>query len=118
VSPVILREVSVEQLRFTCGGCGQVWSVNYDVQHVTDGYGHDRDYYFHDGLPSPDPTAPGAVLCPGCGRAHVAVELAARRASPAITATHAEDLGTRPSPGKTVDRATAPLLTGKTEGTR
>ncbi|HET7305448.1 MAG TPA: hypothetical protein VFJ12_12965 [Segeticoccus sp.] len=91
-------------------GCGQTRKTDYDVQHVEDGHGHDRDY-FHDGLPCPDPTAPGAVLCPGCGRPHVAVELLARRASPVVTHTAAGDWGTRPGPGKTAARAGAPLLT-------
>ncbi|WP_238384891.1 hypothetical protein [Segeticoccus rhizosphaerae] len=107
---MVLREVSVERLGFSCGGCGHKWVLDYDVQHVEDGHGHDRDYYFHEGLPCPDPTAPGAVLCPGCGRGHVAVELLARRASPAVTETTTGDLGTRPGSEKTAARADAPLL--------
>jgi hypothetical protein len=109
VFAVILKEVSVERLAFTCDGCGRTWSVDYDVQHVEDGHGHDRDYYFHDQVPCPDPTAPGAVLCPTCGRAHVVVELTARRASPAVTDTAAGDLGTRPDAGKVAARPDAPL---------
>ncbi|HEX5495656.1 MAG TPA: hypothetical protein VFX70_13885 [Mycobacteriales bacterium] len=102
----------MERLAFTCGGCGQSWSADYDVQHVEDGHGHDRDYYFLNGVPCPDPTGPGAVLCPGCGRAHVTVELTARRASPAVIETVAGDLGTRPGSDKVAVRADAPLLAG------
>ena len=106
---MVLTEVSVERLAFTCS-CGRSWSDDFDVQHVTDGHGHARDYYFHDGVPCPDPSAPGAVLCPGCGRAHGAGELTARRASPAVTFTDPGDLGTRPGPDKAAERAAAPLL--------
>lgn len=109
---MILNEVSVERLSFTCHGCGQTWSADYDVQHVEDGYGHDRDYYFYDGLSCLDPTAPDAVLCPPCGHCRIAVAIAARRASPAITDTRAGDRGTRPGADKSAERAAAPLLHG------
>lgn len=110
---MILREVSVEQLRFTCGGCGQAWSVDYDVQHVEDGHGHDRDYYFHDGRLTPDPTSPGEVMCPRCGRtALIAVKVTARRATPVITNTADGDLGTSPDVDRQTERRNAPLLRG------
>lgn len=111
---MILREVCIERLSFTCSGCGHAWSGDYDVQHVQDGHGHLWDYYFHDGLPCLDPTATGSVLCPRCGRGTLWVELAARRASPAVTDTHDEDLGTPPSPERTTARDHAPLLRRKT----
>ena len=60
---MVLKEVSVERLAFTCGGCGQSWSADYDVQHVEDGHGHDRDYYFLDGVPCPDPTGAAGRYC-------------------------------------------------------
>ncbi len=109
---MILKEISVERLQFTCGGCGHTWSTDYDVQHVEDGVGHDRDYYFHDGLPSPDPTTPGGQLCPRCGRATLWVELVARRSSPAVTDHSGHGAGTRPSARTTHARGTAPLLPG------
>lgn len=115
---MIMKEVSVERLEFTCSGCGRVWSSDYDVQHVQDGHGHDRDYYFHDGLPCPDPTATGALSCPGCGRAHVFARLLARRASPAVRYTATGDLGTRPDAAKDAARAGAPLLSAAGQDAR
>lgn len=115
---VIIKEVSVERLEFTCPVCRRVWASDYDVQHVEDGHGHDRDYYFHDGLPCPDPTVAGATSCPGCGRAHVLARLLARRASPAVSHTAAGDLGSRPDAGKESARAGAPLLSAAGEDAR
>lgn len=109
---MILNEISVERLNFTCAGCGTTWTADYDVQHVQDGYGHDRDYYFHDGLPCHDPTAPGNTLCRACGRKAVTVSIAARRVIPAVTGTRTGDLGTRPGVDKFAERASAPLLGG------
>jgi hypothetical protein len=113
---MILNQVSVERLRFTCTGCQNTWTADYDVQHVEDGYGHDRDYYFCDGQPCPDPTAAGVTVCPGCGHGRVAVTIAARRASPAVTGARPGDRGTRPSADKTTQRAAAPLLPGTGQG--
>jgi len=107
---MFLREVSVERLVFSCGGCGHTWSTDYDVQHVEDGHGHLRDYYFDDGVPCPDPFASGTVVCPRCGRTTLWVELTARRASPAIADTRPGDLGSTPTPARTAARADAPLL--------
>lgn len=107
---MILREVSIERLAFTCGGCGHSWSGDYDVQHVEDGHGHLRDYYFFDGVPCPDPTTTGNVLCPRCGCATLWVELTARRASTAVTDTHAGDPGATPSAQWRTAHAAAPPL--------
>jgi hypothetical protein len=113
---MILNQISVERVRFTCTGCGQTWTVDYGVQHVEDGYGHDRDYYSYDGLPCPDPTAPGATLCPACSHGRLVVTIAARRATPAVAGTRTGDRGTRPGPSKTAERAAAPLPTGTDQG--
>lgn len=109
---MILKEISVEQLTFSCTGCGKVWSDDYDVQHVVDTHGYDRDFYFHNGLSCPDPTAPGEVLCPGCGRGRVVVTLTARRVTPAVTDSPTPTVGSRPAPDKKAARAAAPLLSG------
>jgi len=109
---MILNEISVERLSFTCTKCGAIWTADYDVQHVQDGFGHDRDYYSHDGLPCHDPTAPGNTLCRACGRRTVRVAVAARRVIPAVTDIHNDDRGTRPDAGKAAERAAAPLLGG------
>jgi len=109
---MFLKEVSVERIAFSCGGCGHQWSADYDVQHVDDGHGHDRDYYFYEGVPCPDPTVPGSVLCPRCSRGTIWVELTARRASPAVTRTESGDLGAAPRPGTTEARGAAPMISG------
>jgi hypothetical protein len=76
---MILNEISVERLHFTCTRCETAWAAVYDVQHVEDGC--DRDYYFHDALPCPDPTEPGVTVCPACRHGCIAVTIAARRAA-------------------------------------
>lgn len=110
---MILTEFSVERLRFSCTGCGKSWTADYDVQHVEDGYGHDRDYYFSDGLPCPDPTAPGVTLCPDCGHGRVLATITAQRANRAVSHTRPDDRGTRPNADKSTERAAAPLLSDK-----
>jgi hypothetical protein len=82
---MILREISLDQFSFTCTGCGHGWGADFDVQHVEDGHGHARDYFFRDGLHCSDPTGLGETTCPQCGRASVLARLSARRASPAVT---------------------------------
>jgi hypothetical protein len=79
---------------------------------VEDGHGHDRDYYFNNGLACPDPTAPGVTLYPACGHGRITVSLTARRVSPVVTETSSGDLGTRPPADKSAARAAAPLLSG------
>ena len=54
---MILRENAVEQFTFTCANCDRTWIIDYDVQHVEDGHGHQHDYFFRNKLPSVDPTA-------------------------------------------------------------
>jgi hypothetical protein len=54
----LLKEVAVERYRFTCAGCGHVWSADYDVQHVEDGHGLTWEYYSLNGIrcrPQPPP---------------------------------------------------------------
>ena len=80
---MIQRELLVEEFLFTCAHCAHAWSVEYDVQHVEDGHGHECDYFFLHHHPSADPTAPQAVTCPACQSTQVRREAghAARRAA-------------------------------------
>jgi hypothetical protein len=109
---MILKEISVERFIFTCTGCGHAWVADYDAQHVEDGHGHARDYFFRDGVQCPDPTGPGETICPHCGRASVLAHLSARRASPAVTDKAPEGPGEMPTSARTAARAKAPLLPG------
>lgn len=109
---MILKEVSVERFAFTCAGCGNTWAADYDIQHVQDGYGHLRDYFFHNGLACPDPTAAGEAVCPVCGRTRIIVELTARRSSPAVTGATPAHPGVAVTPQRTAKRARIPLLPG------
>lgn len=62
-----------ERLCFACTGCGNTWTGDYDVAHVEDGYGHVQDYYSCDGINCVNPTAPGVLSCPACGRSRILV---------------------------------------------
>jgi hypothetical protein len=68
---MILRESSFDRFNFNCTGCDYAWVADYDVQHVEDGHGHERDYFFRAQLHCPDPTGPGETTCPRCGRASI-----------------------------------------------
>lgn len=107
---MILREISFEHFLFTCTGCDHAWVADYDVQHVEDGHGHERDYFFRDGLHCSDPTGLGETTCPRCGRASVRAHLSAGQASPAVTDKAREGLGEIPALAHTAARAAAPLL--------
>ncbi|MET3175740.1 UNVERIFIED_ORG: hypothetical protein ABIB52_003609 [Arthrobacter sp. UYCu721] len=109
---MILRENSFDQFVFNCTGCGHAWGADYDVQHVEDGHGHERDYFFRYGLHCSDPTGLGETMCPHCGRASVLAHLSARQASPAVTDEAPEMPAEIPAPARTAARATAPLLSG------
>lgn len=76
---MIQSELLIEEFRFTCARCVHVWSVEYDVRHVEDGHGHERDYFFHHDQPRADPTAPHTVMCPACGSTQVRGMLTAQR---------------------------------------
>ena len=93
----MLQDVAVEQYRFTCAGCGHVWSADYDVQHVDDGHGLTWERHSRDGIPVPSPTAPGSQICPSCGATWIHVELVAVRSVP-LAEPAADDPG-RPGPG-------------------
>ena len=41
---MIHRELLVEDFLFTCAHCAHAWTVEYHVQHVEDGHGHECDY--------------------------------------------------------------------------
>ena len=81
---MILRETSFERFIFTCSGCDHVWDADYDVQHVEDGHGHERDYFFRHQLHCPDPTGLGETTCPHCGRASVRTHHGDLRTSAAV----------------------------------
>ena len=112
---MILREIAVERFTFTCANCEFAWTVDYDVQHVEDGHGHQHDYFFFNGLPSIDPTAPDAAICPTCRTAHVRARLTARRATPAADVEAAPP--SRPSARLSAERDQAPTLRATTPHT-
>lgn len=105
---MILRETSFDRFIFTCTGCDHVWDVDYDVQHVEDGHGHERDYFFRDQLHCPDPTGLGQTVCPDCGRSAVTAHVSSRQASSAIPGKAPENPGEMPAPV----RSTIPVLAG------
>ncbi|KAA0017022.1 hypothetical protein [Antrihabitans cavernicola] len=82
VSEMLLEERAIERFTLSCSGCGHSWVVNYDVLHVEDTRGHQSDYYFRNGLPSLNPNAPGAVICPNCARCHTQVKRVSRHVEP------------------------------------
>jgi hypothetical protein len=84
---MILREISFERFIFTCTGCDHAWVADYDVQHVEDGHGHERDYFFRGGLHCSDPTGLGETTCPNCGRTSVIAHHSAGHTSTAARAT-------------------------------
>lgn len=107
---MILKEIAVERFTFSCGNCEHTWTVDYDVQHVEDGHGHQHDYFACNGYPIVDPTAPEAVLCPICHTTHVYARLTARRATPVADVVTPETPPTRPSAKLTAEREDAPPL--------
>jgi hypothetical protein len=109
---MILREIAVEQFRFTCGSCDQSWTVDYDVQHVEDGHGHEHDYFFRNSLPSVDPTATESIICPHCRTTHVHARLIARRVMPAVSVVPPAEPPTRPSARLMAEREQASPLRG------
>jgi hypothetical protein len=113
----MLKELAIERLRFTCPGCQDSWTADYDVQHVEDQSGDVFEYYSLDGIPVEVPTAPGAVSCPRCGRWAI-VELLARRPIPVVhTATGAAPR--RPmDPARSAVARAAPLLPGSAQPAR
>ena len=64
---MIDKHLSPKRFTFACHTCDHTWSVDYRVQHVEDGHGHDREYYLRSGLPVVSPTGEHAVLCPRRG---------------------------------------------------
>ena len=82
---MIQRELLVEEFLFTCAHCAHAWSVEYDVQHVEDGHGHECDYFFLHQHPSADPKGPQDVTCPACHSTQVGAKLITQRAVPPVT---------------------------------
>jgi hypothetical protein len=114
---VILRELSVERFTFTCAVCRHAWDVDYDVQHVEDGHGHQHDYYFRDGLPATDPGVQQPATCPQCGDIRVqGARLSARRVTPAVTPEPSAGMASRPSASRTEERSQVPPLPGAQRG--
>lgn len=109
---MILKEIAVERFTFTCATCDNVWVIDFDVQHVEDGHGHQHDYFFRNGLPCVDPTAPQSVICPTCQTVHVQAELTARRTTPVVDVDTPAGQATRPSARLTAQREQAPPLHG------
>lgn len=110
---MILKELSVERFTFSCAVCKHTWDVDYDVQHVEDGHGHQHDYYFRDGLPATDPEVTQPATCPACGDIRVqGARLSARRSTPAVTLDPDAAAGSKPSAARTQARSAAPRLPG------
>ncbi|MHB1487737.1 MAG: hypothetical protein ACYCS7_10150 [Acidimicrobiales bacterium] len=109
---MILKEIAVEQFTFTCGNCDHVWIVDYDVQHVEDGSGHQRDYFYRNGQPIVDPTGRQSVTCPRCRTTHVQARLTARRATPAVNTDTPAALSTQPNAHLVAEREQAAPLPG------
>lgn len=105
---MFLREIMFERFIFTCTGCDHAWVADYDVQHVEDGHGHERDYFFRARLHCPDPTGLGETTCPRCGRASILAHRSAPPTNPAVTDKAAEGPIGIPAPAQ----AQAPLLSG------
>lgn len=80
---VVITELALERVEFTCGHCWHQWSIDYDVQHYRDDDGNDWEYFYRDGIAAASPyTAEGSVRCPECGR-HWVGHVVARREIPA-----------------------------------
>lgn len=114
---MILKETSFDRFIFTCTGCDHVWDVDYDVQHVEDGHGHERDYFFRDQLHCPDPTGLGQTVCPDCGRSAVIAHVSSSHAIPTILdqTTPVPAIPAIPAIPDTVSapvRSTVPVLSG------
>jgi hypothetical protein len=107
---MILKEIAVERFTFSCANCENSWTVDYDVQHVEDGHGHQHDYFACNGYPILAPTAPDAVLCPACHTTHVHARLTARRATPVADVVAPVAEPSRPSAQLTAEREEAPHL--------
>lgn len=103
---MIHKEISFERFVFTCTGCGHAWEADYDVQHVEDDHGHERDYFFRHQLHCSDPTGPGATTCPNCGRSSVMAHHDDPRTSPAAKCMGPEESVVKTNP----THATAPVL--------
>ena len=106
----------MERYRFTCAGCGHVWSTDYDVQHVEDGHGLAWEYYSLNGIPVPSPTARGSQGCPRCGATWIHFQLVAVRSVPLVEPSGGQPDPARPRYPVDVDRqaarAQAALLRG------
>jgi hypothetical protein len=110
---MILRELSVERFTFTCSVCRHRWDVDYNVQHVEDGHGHQHDYYFRDGLPATDPGVTQPATCPNCGDIRVqAARLSARGVTPAVRVDSTAATASTPSAARTEQRSQVPPLPG------
>ena len=119
----MLKELAVERYRFTCSGCGHVWSTDYDVQHIEDGHGLTWEYYSLNGIPVPSPTARGTLSCPRCGATWIHFELVAVRTVPLAQPAGGEPEPDRARPRQRLDAARqaardqTPLLRGDHPGT-
>lgn len=100
-----------QRFNFNCNDCDYAWVVDYEVHHVEDGHGHERDYFFHAQLPCPDPTGLGETICPQCGRAPLLTCRSALPAYEAIANKNPKRLVEVPGHGHATAQVSAPLLT-------
>jgi hypothetical protein len=107
---MILKENSFERFIFNCTGCDHAWVADYDIQHVEDGHGHERDYFFRAQVHCPDPTGLGETTCPCCGRASILALRSARPTDRAVTNEAAEGQVEIATPDHATAQASAPLL--------
>jgi hypothetical protein len=78
---MVITELGVERVEFTCGRCWTEWSIDFDVQHYQNDDG-DWEYFSCDGVAAQSPYTPaGARPCPNCGHRWVG-RVIARRSVP------------------------------------
>lgn len=111
----MIKELGIDRFQISCGHCDYTGLMDYDVQHVDDGYGHALNYYSLNGQPCLAPTTPGALACPYCGAQHLSVRLVAHRSIPLAPAHHDDTLAQRVALGLGKARADTPLLDARTD---
>jgi ribosomal protein S27AE len=108
---MILKENSLERFNFVCTRCDHAWVADYDVQHVEDGHGHERDYFFRAQLHCPDPTGLGETTCPRCGRASILASRSTQSTHQAVANKAPERQVETTAPDYATAQVSAALLT-------